>query len=663
MKNRFIHLRSLGGKKPGWPDIILIVAFGVIIYANALTNSFVWDDELLITGNSSIRSLRNLPRIFTTELAPKIGGNFYRPLQTFSYAFDYFFWGMDPFGYHLTNVILHIGNAIIVYFILFMVTGRRNLSLLAALLFIVHPVQTEAVTYISGRADILAAFFMFASLLLFLLSTRCNYKSVGLYIASAIFYIFALLSKEATVIFPVLVILVGLSSRKKLNIALPGKPRFFVPLRMTKNEVIYYGIILIITVVYLSVRIVLALAPGEPLSSNPYPFSVRFLTSFKVVVLYLKLLILPVPLHMERVIPIETSLFTSTVFFPLLFLAGIAVGTIKAYRRKPILFFGIAWFFITLFPYLNWFPLNAEMSEHWLYLPSVGFFLLFALGVEALILSNGKKPLWEGFLSPIMIFKKRCKIAVENRSHSQTEGEAPGLKRKKAGFSRSVLSLLLFAILICFSVFTIDRNRDWKDNKTIYQATARSSPGSPRAHYNLGNLYLNKGEFQKAIEAFRRSIRIKPWDFKSHKSLGKALLGVGKIPEAIKEFETAVSLQPSSAEVRNELGVAYGMADLNRSAVRELKFAISLDPNSAQAHNNLASVYANLGQFRKALPECERALKLDPGLVEANFNLGVIYYHLEQTDRAKAQFEKVLKIKPDFNRAVIWRERIQNEEN
>ena len=317
---------------------------------------------------------------------------------------------------------------------------------------------------------------------------------------------------------------------------------------------------------------------------------------------------------MERVVPIETSFFSLGVVLPVLFLCCVGIAAIKAYRSSKIAFFGIAWFFIALIPYMNWFPLNAEMAEHWLYVPSVGIFLLAALGLEQL------------------------RRIVPLR----------------------VTYLTFVFVLVCFSFITVRRNLDWRDNETIYRQTARYSPGSPRAHYNLGNIYLEKGQFHRAIWEYRESLRIKPGDARVHRNLGKALLGLGRRQEAIGEFETAVSLEPSNPESYASLGAAYGMAGLHGEAIRELQRVIELRPDSVDAHNNLASVYTNTGRFKEALTEYEKALAIDPAMIEANFNLGIVYYNLFRPDDALAQFEKVLRLNPAFSPALMWRDKVRN---
>jgi tetratricopeptide (TPR) repeat protein len=603
-----------------------LAALGLLVYANALPNSFVWDDQLLVIDNPDIRSLRNIPSLFVSGPFAGIGGNFYRPMQFVSYAIDYALWGLNPFGYHLTNMLIHSANAALVFFILLAVTGRRRAAFVAAALFVVHPINTEAVAYISGRADLLAAFFMYSSLIIVLntesriqarqFNQHCSrHLSVGYLfgisaLASVLLFALALFTKEAAIVLPVLALLCVSVSRQRDEACRDGiHPNYGSSRHVSDGHVGGLIPLFAAAAAYLLIRLALRVAGLERPPSNPFPFFWRFLTSFKVILFYFWLLAFPHSLTMERVVTLERSVLSPSVLLPMAALAGIGLAASRARRSVPGVFFGIAWFFVTLLPYLNWFPLNAEMADHWLYIASVGFFLLAALTLE-------KLP------------GRACHVAI-------------------------------IAIIACLSCLTIRRNLDWRNEETIFMQTVRSSPGSPRAHYNAGNVYLKKGQPDEAAREYRESLRIKPGDSKVHKNLGNALLQLGRTGEAIAEFESAVSIEPYSADTHMKLGAAYGMAGMNERAMQVLAKAIELDPASAQAHNNLASVYTNMQRFREAQIEYEQALAIDPAMIEANFNLGIVYFHLGEKDKAVAQFEKALLLKPDFAPARKWLERVK----
>ena len=587
------------------PLIAILVIIGFAVYGNSLGNSFVWDDELLVTGNLSIRSILNIPVFFNTGLAPEVGGNFFRPLQAISYTIDYASWGLNPFGYHLTSILIHIANSLMVFFLLSALIKYRSVPFLTAMLFLVHPVQTESVAYIAGRADLLAAFFVLISVL-FSLDGKNKYRLF----LSVLFFLLALSAKEAAIILPGLIILCHITRWKMTGRA--GKEK-------SSPAGWYYAVLLLVALIYAAVRYVIIRAGAASVSTNPYSFYERFLTGSEVFLLYLKVLIFPLHLRMERVVLPVNAFFSPVVMITGVILSGIVIGAVRAYRRSPIIFFGIVWFFVALLPYMNWFPLNAEMAEHWLYLPSVGFLLLFAILAEAIII-RGKES---------KIFR-------------------PGV-------------YLLIAMIVALSALAIRRNLDWMDNKAIYLATALHSPESPRGHYNLGNIYLAEGQLEYAVREFTESIRIKDWDPKSHSNLGKALIGLNRIPAAVREFEIAAALKPERPDGLIKLGAAYGMVGRLDEAVLVLLKAIALDQSHPDAYNNLGSVYTRLERYDEAEQAYLAALRINPGMVEAIFNLGVVYYYQSRFDEAEKRMEEVLRLNPNFARARIWSKKIEQK--
>ncbi|MFH1038012.1 MAG: tetratricopeptide repeat protein [PVC group bacterium] len=601
------------------PVAVLVVS-GFVVYAGSLGNCFVWDDENLVVENHSIRSPAAVPGFFAAGLFRGIRGNFYRPLQALSYAADYQCWGVNPFGYHLSNLLLHIVNSVLVLRILTMIGGRRPIAFLAALVFLIHPVQTEAVAYVSGRADLLAAFFVLLSLFFFL-AEKENAGSTpsagvirrGFLFLSAVCFLLALLSKESSLVLPLLVLLgaAAISRKKGGGPGASPAPAFGR----------YVAALFLIALLYLAARAAVFRSGTVPLTSNPYPFYERFLTGWKVLLLYLKVLLIPVGLRMERVVSPAGSFFSPSVLGPAIFLSGAALAVLRARRRFPLILFGIAWFGIGLLPYLNWFPLNAEMAEHWLYLPSAGFFLLVALAMETCLFRPG--------------------------------GQAG---------SRPSAVVVILSALVFFSALTIRRNLDWKDNPTIYRATARRSPGSPRARYNLGNTYLAEGRLDEAEREYREALRLKPRDAACRRNLGNTLLRLHRVPEAVREYETAVSLDPGRPVSLSLLGAAYGLAGRSQDALRVLQRALEIDPLSPSTHNNLGSIYTRLGRFDEAEKAYGKALELQPEMVEAVFNLGVVYYRQGRLPESAARMNEALRLSPGYPPALTWREKIEREE-
>ncbi len=323
---------------------LLLILAGMAVYCNSVKNPFVWDDEYLIEKNSHIRSWEKLPEMFVSSLSlpsPK-QGNFYRPFQTISFLFDYSFWKLNPVGYHVTNLLFHILNALLIYILIKMLlqnnlafrnsnnidssaapqndkkkchserSEESNLtSLLAALLFLIHPVHTEAVTYISGRADPIVTSFCLMSLILFTKTLSYNdYKRQLFYLGSIISFLCALLSKEAALIFPFLLVWCGYSFRIKKN-----------------RSFLYYLPFFLLSALYVALRLTLLKSISEP---HPpiAPFYSRVITFFNVILRYIGLLFFPQDLHMERRLPFLNSLFQPEAILSIVLVRILSLATI-----------------------------------------------------------------------------------------------------------------------------------------------------------------------------------------------------------------------------------------------------------------------------------------------------------------------------------------------
>ena len=240
----------------------LIIILGFAVYANSLQGEFIWDDQNLIPKNTHLTRIEGLTKIFNDQLYAGSGeqSNFYRPLQELSYFFDYRIWRLNPFGYHLTNILIHLANAILVYMFVVMLSKSNPAGLVTALLFVVHPIHTQAVTYIAGRADLLS--FMFV-LLSFVFSSF-----------AVIFYLLALLAKESAIIFPIV---------------------FFVYLAMFKDkkQKAKLPAILIISLLYILLRFTLIKFDLSTTDMSTVPIYTRLLTSLKAFGQYLVLLFYP----------------------------------------------------------------------------------------------------------------------------------------------------------------------------------------------------------------------------------------------------------------------------------------------------------------------------------------------------------------------------------
>jgi len=337
-------------------SIVLIIILGFTVYGNSLNGKFIWDDEFLIEKNKYIKSWSSIPLIFSEDIG-RGGGkeySFYRPLQMTTYMIDYSLWKLNPKGYHLTNILLHIFVALSIYWLMNIILNNNLLSLLTAVFYVIHPIHTEAVTYISGRADPLALLFM---LLCFVFYIKNPPKGIGVYLLMVLSYVLALLSRENSLILPVLLLLYCYSFKKKLKVkeffSLVGIACIYVLFRVT---------------------VLKAMLTHEAHTTTLFQ---RLPGFFVAVTDYARLLFLPLKLHMEY----------GNVLFPwgnlkailgVIILFALLLYAFKRRKDDNLVFFSISWFFVALLPVSNLYPINAYMAEHWLYVPSIGFFLIAA---------------------------------------------------------------------------------------------------------------------------------------------------------------------------------------------------------------------------------------------------------------------------------------------
>ncbi len=523
---------------------ILLSLLGFLVYANTCKGAFIWDDENLIVANPAIRSLTKIPDLFSQDM----GGvqedaryGFYRPLTMATYAINYALARFNVAAYHFTNVLLHILTAFCAYLLLQLIFRNELLALLAGVLFVIYPVHTEAVAYISGRADLLAALFILISFIVYL-----KYLATGsrrwLYLTLAL-YILALFSKENSLVFPFLLLLYHYTFKTKLQLKL-------------------FLLVLTPALLYLGLRFTV-LAPLEVPSLEQVFY--RIPGFFVAIVNYLRILILPFDLHYEY----GNRLFEFYDWRALLGVVVVLYSWARACLRKnqdSFLVFSLGWFFITLLPNSSIYPVNAfYMSEHWLYLPSLGFFIILA----------------KGFIDLHKIKNMRW------------------------------LTLLLFLMLgLCYSFLTIKQNIYWLHPVSFYSRTLKYAPQSGQVYYNLGGFYFSSGRYLEASEAFRKSISREPKNFRTYNCLADTHYRLGNHSAAIQTYNKAIGLNPKNYRAYNNLGVIYDVAGDYQEAIGCYLKALQIKPNFSRAYFNLSALHFDLQDYELAAQYCDQAVAL-----------------------------------------------------
>ena len=522
--------------------VTLIILLGLAVYANSLQGQFIWDDGVFVRDNAYIRDWSRLIPVFTGDsgAGSSVKMNCYRPIQILTYIVDYSLCGLNVSGYHLTNVILHIAVALAVYWLVLLIFGSLPLSFFTSMLFVAHPVHTEAVSYISGRADILSALFILLFLIFYIKNTcQLNLKSYILMLSSCVL---AFLSKENALVIAPLLLLYHYIFRRRIRWWF-----FLTPL--------------IISLFYLLLRPVRLVS----FSFGPAMIIKRIPGFFAAFADYLKILLLPVNLHMEygnKLFNIIQPQVLSGLgaFFLLLFLA------LRKRGAKRVISFAILWFFAALLPTTSIYPVHSfYMAEHWLYLPSIGFFLILGWGLA------------------LLYEKKNWRFAA-------------------LGLAACLLSL--------YSYLTVKQNNYWRDELGFYKRTLEYTPKSPMAHNNLGNIYSRAGDEATATKEYLKAIKFDPRLFEAYYSLGNAYHNLGKIDKAMEMMRKAIELNPGYLEAYNDLASDYAQTGNIEEALKLWNEAVRRDPGFATAHFNLSVYYFRRKQYDQALSHCDKVLEL-----------------------------------------------------
>lgn len=668
-------------RKPA-AHLLLILVLGLLVYSNTFHSPFQWDESDYIVGNPIIKSLGYFAEPSRAKGFPVYNGLKSRYIGYLTFALNYRIHGFDVVGYHIVNLAIHIFNAILVYFLLLLTfkttyfrretsdvkskeleNQRRELqnhsrltiddsrftyyiALAVALLFVAHPLQTEAVTYVFQRFASLVAMFFLLSLVLYIkgsLSAKSDrQKTVSLtaaenslftihasrftiiwYLLSLISAVLAMRTKENAITLPVVITLYELLFFRR-----PLKSRLFrlAPFLLTM-------LIIPLTIIGLGSTagdMISEIKDPEALGLQTVSGDKYLFTQFRVIVTYLRLLILPVSQNLVYDYPVFHSFFAPPVFISFLLLSAIfgsAVWllyksghagrlvergsvTVHASRGSEyslftihysrLIAFGIIWFFITLAVESSILPLPMLIDEYRVYLPSVGFFIAVTAGAALLI---------ERFTG------------------------APARKLKMA-------AALLSVIVLGLSSATYARNVLWTDKVSLWEDVIRKSPSSPRAYNNLGLAFKEKGLREKAIEMYGRAIILDPRFSLAYSNLGVAYADAGLTARAIENFEKAVSLNPKNLLAYANMARAYGEAGRLDKAVENYGKVIALKPYDSAAYHGLGTAYVMLGRLDDALAAYTRFVALSPDDPEAYRSRGIVYAKKGDARNAGSDFQK-----------------------
>lgn len=605
-----------------WQDpfvhILLILATGLVVYLNSVNVPFLFDDHTYLINNPVIKDFNCFPdtrKVLDYAILQDIKNNLMlRPVAYFTFAVNYAIHGLDLFGYHLVNLLLHIGCGMLVYCFFVQLTSTPAMAaeedikhsgadhagylpLFAALLFVCHPLQTQAVTYIIQRFVPLATFFYLAALVLYVEFRRTSTRisRVWTYVFSLTAALLAMESKEIAFTLPLMMTLVEfMFFRGKITPRLVRLIPFLATMAIIPAKLSHLPSPLS-TDRTESVSNVINLVNFGSVSSWDY-----LMTQFGVITTYLRLLFLPTGQNLDYDYPLQQSFFKPEVLLPLallLMIAGTGIYLLKRSRDNrlyKLIAFGIFWFFISLSVESSIVPIADLIFEHRAYLPSVGFFIAF-------------------IATAAVIFKRLAGKPIA---------------------ASTVATCLLLLLIVTLSVATILRNMVWKDEVTFWSDVVKKSHDKARTHRGLGealmrqsiyrpdnknvqeNMVLMKEGGEKQLEAaiseFKEANRIAPKNMEGQIKLAEALMVLNRYDEALRSLTAASELQPKSAMPYVTRGELFESKKEYDRARQEYLKAVEIEPFYHLAHMKLADIYTREGNLQDAVKELQLVLRIFP---------------------------------------------------
>ncbi|MFH0994555.1 MAG: tetratricopeptide repeat protein [Pseudomonadota bacterium] len=649
--------------------ISLICMTAAAIYSNTFQSPFVFDDQHSIQENVKIRDLRNF---FTLDVLQSP-----RPLVDFTFALNYHFGKLRVFGYHLVNLLIHIANGILVFFLSRMLFRKLSgadkpncelAALFAALIFIAHPLQTQAVTYIVQRYTAMAAFFYLGSVLSYIIARDA--KSAGKAVAGWGFFLIAFvcgllafLSKQNSASLPLAILLVEYAVydrtwqgwKKKIGFILPGVLLcgFFYAYNMGLfRHDIQLGTFL--------EDVSEVARETQQVSRWHY-----LCTQFNVIAVYIRLLVIPIQQNLDYLYPFKKGFFDGATPYLFVFLLGIFVAAWWNRNKRPILFVGIFLFFITLSVESSFFPIRDALFEHRLYLPMFGFSLLSGYVAVKLL---SKYRLWSVVAASTMVMALAVATYLRNevwrddvilwsdvitKSPHNYRGltnigyafkQRGNLNAAIANYDRALQLKPDYYFALSNKGAVIGRMGKPDEAILLFKKALQYKPDYSLALNNLGVALASKGETDDAAACFLKALAINPDYLDAHVNLATALFSMEKYEQSLQQYNEALRIQPDSADLHSKTGVIFHYLNRYPEAIRHYNEALRLDSQNVGVYLNKGNSLLASGMIVEAVESYKEAVRLDPALLEGHINMGVAYQRMGNLEAAAQQFREVLKI-------------------
>ncbi len=606
-----MNLKILQNKKV--TVCLLLVAITLLAYWPVHHHEFInFDDDLYITGNQKVKAgLTADGLIWAFDFN---GKSYWHPLTWLSHMLDVELFGLNAAAHHLTNLWIHLVNALLLFGVLYRATGRLYRCAFIAALFAVHPLNVDSVAWMAERKNLLSTFFWVLTMLLYMCyAERPTVKRYGLMLLA---FACGLMTKPMLVTLPFVLLLLDYWPLKRLDDkhgwqhSAIWQDTVFIPARQSGGLrlIVEKLPLLMLSGASIWVSILSTQDIDMMVATDTVPLTLRIGNALVSYLSYLSKIFWPHNLAIFYPFPKTLPLWLVVGSGVLLFV--ITTLFLLRSNRKPYLATGWLWYLGTLVPVIGIVQAGVwpAMADRWVYIPMIGILIIMVWAPAE------------------MITKWRPKMQV-------------------------LVTVLGVSAVVCCVFLVRGQLQHWQNSRLLFKHALDVTGGSDIAHNNLGSALLWEGDFKAALHHFKAALKLNPLMTKVHNNIGQTLVNLGRVNEAVDRYRVSLKLNPLEAETHNGLAVALLEQGHIKEALHHLHTAVRLEPNYGDVYVNLGAVYRQQGKIKMAVRYYLQALRLNPYLPEAHNNLGLLLMIEGKLKAAAAFFHKALEINPDFDAA------------
>ena len=578
---------------------LLIVIATLTVYWQVQNFDFVnFDDDQYVAENFHVQeglTLKSIHWAFTAMHASN-----WHPVTWLSHILDCQLYGLNPGRHHLTNLLIHIANSLLLFCVFIKMTRCVWQSAFVAALFALHPLHVESVAWISERKDVLSTFFWMLTMWSYV--RYVERPKLSQYLWVVFFFILGLMSKPMLVTLPFVLLLLDYWPLNRLQVDPSGTvdspQQRSIALRLGWEKVPLF-----ILVAVSSTMTFYAQKHGKALASlDALALKTRIANALVAYLKYIEKMLYPA--KQAVLYPYPAILPWWQVVGAFLLFLSISYVAIRLIRQRPYFVVGWLWYVGTLVPVIGLIQVgNQAMADRYTYVPFIGLFVIVAWGVPAL---------WA------------------HRKHS------------KKWFTALATVTLAFLMAVTWKQVGC-----WRNSITLFEHTLKNTTQNYRAHNNLGLALVAQNRIEEAIDHYLQALRIRSSFEKAHNNLGLALVALGRIDQAIEHYLQALRIKSDYFEVHVNLGVALGHQDRTKEAVGHFLQALRIKPDDVGAHNNLGFALARQGRTDEAIEHYLQALRIKPNYLKAIYNLGAAMYKQGRTEEAVGYLLQAVQINPE----------------